>query len=102
MLQGMSGTDWADCKRRETQQREDQKRWQMRPNLRRSQRESRSFASGFNDAINRLISRDYFIISKFRILAVAGRPRPELNHWNRTSRRAAAVPIPLKRKKAVR
>jgi len=35
MMQGMTGTDWANCRRSETQQPEHQKRWQMRPNLRR-------------------------------------------------------------------
>ena len=32
---GMNGTDYSDCRCRKPQQRANQKRWQMRPNLRR-------------------------------------------------------------------
>jgi hypothetical protein len=62
---GTAGTDYPDCERREPQQRANQKRWQMRPNLRRPDRESLALMGHLNDTHNQLMCKHYFLIIPF-------------------------------------
>src|SRR5258707_9902752 len=67
MTHGMTGTDYSDCERRGPQQRAKQKRWKMRPNLRRPRPEYRAPRRLFVDINNPLILQHYFTIIYFYI-----------------------------------
>jgi hypothetical protein len=48
------------------QQRANQQRWQMRPNLRRLVRENRALSNRLNFIYNHLILKHYFSVTVFR------------------------------------
>src|SRR5258708_24407170 len=68
------------CERRKPQRRAEQKRWQMRPNLRRPHLEYRASRSQFIDINNHLILRHYFTVSFF-VIDCCRRARPIATCW---------------------